>query len=88
MPDGAAIVTLVGVFVSLEAAFIARGAGGAHVQPIAITVEVVFDVVLVYGEAVACRELVGFRPGGHFFLQQIYVRGEVGVPELGMADFV
>ena len=70
MPPGIAVEAgvLAGGFLQ---AFVAAGrAGAAAVQPVAVGVQAVLDVVGVNLVAVSCSQIAGRFPGGDFQLKQ------------------
>lgn len=72
----------------LQGTAVAGRAGGAQVQPVAVTVQAILYVVLVYLYTVLFGEFSSLFPGGNFHLEQLYVVAVVGVVEQGMAQFV
>ena len=57
-------------------------------QPVPVAVSTIFYVILVYLDSIPGGELVSFGPGGNFKLEQLNVGRVIGVPELGMTEFV
>ena len=64
------------------------GAGGAfatRVQPVAVRVETILDMVLIDRNIVFCGEFTGFIPGGDFKLQEFKVTFVGGVAKQTVA---
>lgn len=66
MPDGAAIEAMVGAAIGLQTTTGAGGAGRALVEPVAVGVQAVLDVIGVDVLAEAFGQAFGFFPGLNF----------------------
>lgn len=89
MPAGVAVKTaVVTAFIGLETLRAASWANAAPVEPVAIGVEAVLDIIFVNNHAVLLGNCAGMAPGGNLEMEKLDI-GAVGVvPKQGMAGLV
>lgn len=87
-PLGVAVITTIGMHILLQASNRAFGAFAALVEPVAVGVQAVLDMVEVNQMAVFFAEFGGFIPSGGFHLNQFKVGLVTGVVEQGVAHLV
>ena len=89
MPLSVAIEAFIKVIgVVLEALRAAAGAERAAVEPIAVGVQAILDILVVDFDAELLGELAGVGPGGDFQLEELEVSFVGGVAEEAVAGFV
>lgn len=81
-------MTLIRVSVGLEGAFIADGAGRPQMQPVPVAIETILYIVIVYDDAVASGQTVGFAPSIALDAQQLKVACVGGVRQLGVSQLM